>query len=87
MGCRTRVMGNRHGAETSIGRGNLSFSTVNLPGIALNTRDVPAFYRLLDDVIETTIEQLYDRYVYQTSMWQKSSVFYIHKEYGGTARR
>ena len=67
MGCRTRVMGNRHGAETSIGRGNLSFSTVNLPGIALNTRDVPAFYRLLDDVLETAIEQLYDRYVYQTS--------------------
>ncbi len=34
MGCRTRVFGNRHGEKTSVGRGNLSFSTVNLVKIA-----------------------------------------------------
>ena len=35
MGCRTRVFGNRHGEDTSIGRGNLSFTTVNLVKIAI----------------------------------------------------
>lgn len=35
MGCRTRVFDNRFGERTSIGRGNLSFSTINLPKIAI----------------------------------------------------
>lgn len=35
MGCRTRVFKDRHGEDTSIGRGNLSFTTINLPGLAL----------------------------------------------------
>ena len=37
MGCRTRVFENRFGPKTSIGRGNLSFSTLNLPGLAIET--------------------------------------------------
>ena len=37
MGCRTRVFENRHGEKTSIGRGNLSFTTVNLPKIAIES--------------------------------------------------
>lgn len=37
MGCRTRVFEDRHGEKTSIGRGNLSFTTINLPGIALES--------------------------------------------------
>ena len=36
MGCRTRVFGNRHGEDTSIGRGNLSFTTVNLVKMETN---------------------------------------------------
>lgn len=35
MGCRTRVFADRHGEDTSIGRGNISFTTVNLPGLAI----------------------------------------------------
>ena len=37
MGCRTRVFENRHGETTSIGRGNLSFSSINLPKIAIES--------------------------------------------------
>ena len=37
MGCRTRVFENRHGEKTSIGRGNLSFTTINLPKIAIES--------------------------------------------------
>ena len=37
MGCRTRVFANRHGEDTSIGRGNLSFTTVNLVKIAIES--------------------------------------------------
>ncbi len=35
MGCRTRVFGNRHGEKTSVGRGNLSFTTVNIVRLAI----------------------------------------------------
>lgn len=35
MGCRTRVFENRYGEKTSIGRGNLSFSTINIVRIAI----------------------------------------------------
>lgn len=37
MGCRTRVFENRHGEKSTIGRGNLSFTTVNLPKIAIES--------------------------------------------------
>jgi len=65
MGCRTRVMGNLHGEENSIGRGNLSFSTVNLVRLALLSTDLEDFWRRLDQVMQVGVEQLYDRYLYQ----------------------
>lgn len=65
MGCRTRVMGNRHGAETSIGRGNLSFSTLNLVKMALVSQDVKSFYDTLDAYVDIAIEQLLERFDYQ----------------------
>ncbi len=37
MGCRTRVFADRHGEKTSVGRGNLSFTTVNLPKLAIES--------------------------------------------------
>ena len=37
MGCRTRVFGDRHGEKTSVGRGNLSFTTLNLPKLAIES--------------------------------------------------
>lgn len=77
MGCRTRVFENRHGEKTSIGRGNLSFSTINLVGLALSVRNLPYDQRLrdfmskLDDAIELTGKQLYERYKFQCTAMAK----------------
>lgn len=78
MGCRTRVFENRHGAKTSVGRGNLSFSTINLPGLALSVRNeespevrMAKFIDKLDEAIVITGEQLYDRYKFQCTAMAK----------------
>lgn len=72
MGCRTRVFENRHGEKTSVGRGNLSFSTINLPGLALSVRNIQdkeqrieAFYSRLYDAMNITAQQLLDRFEFQ----------------------
>lgn len=72
MGCRTRVFEDRHGEKTSVGRGNLSFSTINLPGIALSVRNIgdeseriAAFFDKLQSAMEITAHQLLDRYEFQ----------------------
>lgn len=85
MGCRTRVFEDRHGEKTSIGRGNLSFTTVNLVRLALESGDdIDKFYKLLDQYVDVGIRQLLDRYEYQctatkkkfpllmSGMWQES---------------
>lgn len=51
MGCRTRVLANMHGDEVSEGRGNIAFTTLNLPRVALNSKDVPEFFANLDKVL------------------------------------
>lgn len=68
MGCRTRVMGNHYdpGNEITCGRGNLSFTSINLPRLALKAaghRDV--FYRLLDEQIDLCRRQLLHRFKIQ----------------------
>ncbi|MBB5174688.1 anaerobic ribonucleoside triphosphate reductase [Texcoconibacillus texcoconensis] len=66
MGCRTRVMGNRHGEETPVGRGNLSFSSLNLVRLALRAEgDEKSFFQLLDGAIEISKKQLLERLDYQ----------------------
>ncbi|MFT0409946.1 anaerobic ribonucleoside triphosphate reductase [Bacteroides thetaiotaomicron] len=72
MGCRTRVFEDRHGEKTSVGRGNLSFSTINLPGIALSVRHIEdeneriiAFFDKLIDAMNITARQLLARYEFQ----------------------
>lgn len=72
MGCRTRVFEDRHGEKTSVGRGNLSFSTINLPGIALSVRHIEdeneriiAFFDKLIDAMNVTARQLLARYEFQ----------------------
>ena len=70
MGCRTRVMGNVHDKkrETTCGRGNLSFTSVNLPRIGILAKgDVKKFYELLDERIDLCIEQLLHRFKIQCS--------------------
>lgn len=78
MGCRTRVFENRHGEKTSIARGNLSFSTINLPGLALSVRNIEdkderirEFFIRLDYAMHVTGEQLYDRYKFQSTALAK----------------
>ncbi len=70
MGCRTRVMGNVHDKkrETTCGRGNLSFTSVNLPRIGIEAKgDIKKFYEILDERIDLCIEQLLHRFKIQCS--------------------
>lgn len=62
MGCRTRTIGNRHGQEVSAGRGNIAPVTINLPRIALRTRNVHGFFEVLSDVMQISIRQLLHRF-------------------------
>jgi len=67
MGCRTRVMANVHDDEQEIvtGRGNLSFTSINLPRIALKNKDLNKFYKELDEKIDLVAEQLLERFEIQ----------------------
>lgn len=76
MGCRTRVMGNvaNPDKEIATGRGNLSFSSINLPrlgikhGIIANEKpDMEGFYKELDEKIDLVKNQLLERYAVQCS--------------------
>lgn len=67
MGCRTRTISNVNGEETPVGRGNLSFSSINLPLIAVESNSISDFYCKLDKYVDITIRQLYERYLYQAN--------------------
>ncbi|WP_186578108.1 anaerobic ribonucleoside triphosphate reductase [Aquibacillus kalidii] len=75
MGCRTRVMGNIHGDENSISRGNLSFTSINLVKIALTTNDYQSFLSKLDNYIDISIKQLLERYHFQANKLAKNFSF------------
>ena len=68
MGCRTRVIGNVYDPtrQISYSRGNLSFTSINLPRIALQSdHDEAAFYKRLDELLELVAQQLLDRFEIQ----------------------
>lgn len=80
MGCRTRVMANINGSSTTSGRGNLSFTTINLPRLAIEASNeanpgngdgatAGAVYALfmhkLDDALDLVIGQLLERFEIQ----------------------
>ena len=70
MGCRTRVLGNVYDPERQVtcGRGNLSFTSVNLPRLGLEARnDVEKFYALLDEKIGLVFRQLLHRLKIQSA--------------------
>ena len=70
MGCRTRVMGNHYDPqnETTCGRGNLSFTSINLPRIALESNgSLDTFYRRLDERVSLVGKQLLHRFKIQAA--------------------
>ncbi|MCR5653056.1 MAG: anaerobic ribonucleoside triphosphate reductase [Ruminococcus sp.] len=70
MGCRTRVIGNIHDPEREItyGRGNLSFTSINLPRLAiLSNKNVDFFFEQLDRMCDLCVEQLLERFEIQCS--------------------
>lgn len=85
MGCRTRVFGNVNGKDTPVGRGNLSFTTINLPRLGIkhgylyrighNDWDREGFFSELDNWIELCIEQLLERYEIQKHRFVKNFPF------------
>jgi len=76
MGCRTRVIADRHGASVSDGRGNLSFTSINLPRIAIRANgDLDQFYRLLEETMTLVARQLIHRYQIQAHLKVKDMPF------------
>ena len=78
MGCRTRVIGNVYDPSREIvtGRGNLSFTSINLPRLAIKANhNVEFFFELLDREISLVIEQLLDRYHIQAGKKVKNFPF------------
>lgn len=70
MGCRTRVMGNVHDPSRQIAnsRGNLSFTSINLPRIAIESHgDEAVFYEKLQNMLELVAQQLLDRFEIQAN--------------------
>lgn len=78
MGCRTRVMGNVYDPtrEVTCGRGNLSFTSINLPRLAIEAKgDINKFYKFLDDMIDLVIRQLLHRFKIQCAKIGKNYPF------------
>lgn len=78
MGCRTRVFENRFGKKTSVGRGNISFSTINIVRLAIECMNIQneeerinRFFERLDDLLEITAKQLDDRFQFQKTALAK----------------
>lgn len=69
MGCRTRVLGNHHDPDrqTTFGRGNLSFTSINLPRLGIEAHgNLSVFYQKLDDMMDLVIRQLLHRFKIQS---------------------
>ena len=70
MGCRTRVMGNVYDPTRQIAysRGNLSFTSINLPRLAIESQgDEKVFYEKLEEMLELVAQQLLDRFDIQAN--------------------
>jgi ribonucleoside-triphosphate reductase len=78
MGCRTRVMGNHYDPtkEVTCGRGNLSFTSINLPRLGLTAHgDLDLFYKNLDKRLELCCRQLLHRFEIQKKKTVKNYPF------------
>ena len=77
MGCRTRVIGNHYdpSREISYGRGNLSFTSINLPRIAIKMKSVDLFFKELDRMLQLVSDQLMERFAVQSRRKVKNFPF------------
>ena len=78
MGCRTRVFEDCWGEKTSIARGNLSFSTINIVKLAIECmgiedkkQRIDMFFAKLDNILDITAKQLDDRFQFQKTAMAK----------------
>ena len=90
MGCRTRVFENRFGPKTSIGRGNISFSTINIVKLAIECMSIEdeeqriaAFFAKLDNLLEITARQLHERFEFQKTAFAKQFPLLMHSLWVG----
>lgn len=90
MGCRTRVFENRYGEKTSVGRGNLSFSTINIVRIAIECmaiqnydERIERFFNKLDEMLEVTARQLCDRFDFQKTAYVKQFPLLMSRLWNG----
>lgn len=90
MGCRTRVFENRFGPKTSIGRGNLSFTTINIVRCALECMSIEnkderiaTFFKKLDDCLVIAAKQLDERYQFQKTALAKQFPLLMSKLWNG----
>ena len=90
MGCRTRVFENRFGPRTSIGRGNISFSTINIVKLAIECmgienkeQRIAAFFAKLDSLLELTARQLHERFEFQKTAFAKQFPLLMHSLWVG----
>ena len=93
MGCRTRVFENRFGEKTSVGRGNLSFSTINIVRLAIECMDVEdrqqridKFFAKLDHLLEVTARQLDERFQFQKTAFAKQFPLLMSKLWIGSQK-
>ena len=78
MGCRTRVFENHYGMKTCVGRGNLSFSTINIVRLAIECMNIKnkeeriaKFFAKLDKMLDITAKQLDERFQFQKTAYAK----------------
>lgn len=93
MGCRTRVFENYFGPKTSVGRGNLSFSTINIVRLAIECMDIKneedriaAFFAKLDRMLEITAKQLDDRFKFQATAFVKQFPLLMSSLWNGSEK-
>lgn len=77
MGCRTRVIGNEvdPSREITFGRGNLSFTSINLPRIAMKVKGKELFFKELQSILEMVRDQLLERLEVQSRKQVKNFPF------------
>ena len=76
MGCRTRVISNINGQQVTNSRGNLSFTTINLPRLGIRAeKDISLFWKYLDEIFDICVEQLLTRYNMQKNLKVKDFPF------------